>query len=204
LGRVRGTTARLGLPCDSPDNAPVHAHRRGTTGRTNEYSGIEVLREMSLPTGRGAYRRRSCGRAKKREGMGKPVKVGGAEVGSGWAVFIGALLIDYSIDNARFAWGCTRCKAIDMPRPSCQGQTVERLVRCVKRSGPLQAWSPGRGDDPGSGCVRRDSGRRVHRLKGLRTACISMRCGIWLDVHRGGWICTGLGRPAWRSHGGKA
>jgi hypothetical protein len=82
------------------------------------------------------------------------MKVGGAEVGSGWAVFIGGLLIDCSIDNAQFSWGCTSRRAIGMPRPYRNGQTAERLVLCGKKSGPLQAWPPSLRDDPGSGCVR--------------------------------------------------
>jgi hypothetical protein len=76
--------------------------------------------------------------------MGKPMKVGGAEVGSGWAVFIGALLIDCSIDNARFTRGYTGRRAIGMPRPSRKGQIAERLVLCGKRSGHpsgVAAWS---------------------------------------------------------------
>jgi hypothetical protein len=82
------------------------------------------------------------------------MKVGGAEVGSGWAVFIGGLLIDCSIDNTQFTWGYTSCKQSPCHVPARKGQTAERLILCRKKGSPLQAWPPGLGDDPGSGCVR--------------------------------------------------
>jgi hypothetical protein len=71
--------------------------------------------------------------------MRRSMKGGGAEVRLGWAVFIGALLINCSIDNARSTWDHTSYRAIVMPRPSRKGHTAERLVLCGKRSGPFQA-----------------------------------------------------------------
>ena len=81
------------------------------------------------------------------------MKVGGVEVRLGWAVFIYTILINCSIDSDRSTWDCTSYGAIDMPRLRCKGQIAERLMLCGKRSGPLQAWPPGLGDDQGSGCV---------------------------------------------------
>jgi hypothetical protein len=77
-------------------HAPASQHWRGRTVGTHRRSDGELGRGMFLPMGRRNQRDRSWGRAKKRERMGKPMKVGGADVGSGWAVFIGELLIHFS------------------------------------------------------------------------------------------------------------
>jgi hypothetical protein len=83
----------MGLPLGGHDNTPAHRDQSEATGSTHECSGVEMVRGMSLPTGRGDQQVRSCGRARKWEGAGRPLGMrGGGDVAS----IIGALLSEDS------------------------------------------------------------------------------------------------------------
>jgi hypothetical protein len=91
-----GALAQMGLPFGSQDHVPAYPHWRGATAGTQGWSGVEMVRAMSLPTERGAKRVGSCGSARKRDGPGRPLERRGG--GGDGVSSIGVLL---SEDRAR-------------------------------------------------------------------------------------------------------